>query len=292
MKQRILTGIVILAIFVPALIFSYTPVFAVLFTVLALVGTYEMLKCVGTSHELPIAIPAFLYTAVICFSAKFFLSAGMFKDINEPRDLFAWTYIGATFVYFICVSAACLFSRGKHTVDDLFASFGGVFYVGSAFASIILLRESFLGEYLCILAIFLPWGSDTFAYFTGVLFGKHKLAPHVSPKKTVEGSLGAVVLCGVFSMLFAFIVLYLNGKGASLWQYIAIFFAGGILSAVSQVGDLIASLIKRKYDVKDYGFLFPGHGGVVDRFDSVLLSAPLFLLVSFVLKFIEVHALV
>lgn len=282
MKQRIITGSILIAVMIPILWFSYTPIFAVAATALALVATWEMLHCIGTDKKAGVFLPSYIFTLVVCAAAKYFMPG---------RDYFAWTYIGIVFFFFVCLAVYSIFSKGKFTVDEMFASFGGVFYVGSAFAALILLRESYLGEYLYLLAILIPIISDTFAYFTGVFFGKHKLIPDVSPKKTVEGSVGGIVFSGIGCIIFAVVLLRMNGYGMKLWQYVGVFVAGCLIAMLSQVGDLLASLIKRRYDIKDYGKLFPGHGGVLDRLDSILITSPLILVFSFLLQYISVHKL-
>lgn len=282
MKQRIITGSIMIAIMIPVLWFSYTPVFAVVATLLAFVATWEMLHCVGTDKKAGAAIPSYVFTLVVCAAAKYFM---------PRRDYFAWSYIGIVFFFFVCLAVYSIFSKGKFPVDELFASFGGVFYVGSAFGALILTRESYLGEYLYLLAILIPIISDTFAYFTGVFFGKHKLIPDVSPKKTVEGSVGGIVFSGIGCIVFAVVLLRMNGYGLALWQYAGVFVAGCLIAMLSQVGDLLASLIKRRYGIKDYGKLFPGHGGVMDRLDSILITSPLILVFSFLLQYISVHKL-
>lgn len=281
MKQRIITGAVLIALLIPVLVFSYTPIFAVMFTLLALVATWEILHCVGTEKMMSVAIPSYLFTLIINVAAKWM----------PGRDYFAWTYIGMVFFFFVFIAVYAIFSKGKFTVDSLFASFGGVFYVGSAFAALILLRESYLGQYLYLVAMILPIVSDTFAYFTGVFFGKHKLIPDVSPKKTVEGAVGGIVCSGIALVIFAMIMLGQNGFGATILQYAGVFLAGALIALLSQVGDLLASLIKRRYGIKDYGVIFPGHGGVLDRLDSILITSPLVLVFSFILQYISVHEL-
>ena len=109
--------------------------------------------------------------------------------------------------------------------------------------------------------------TDIFAYFTGMLIGKHKLIPEVSPKKTVEGSIGGIAFCTLAFIAYAYIVkIFFNTELNVLFLAISAI----IVSVISQMGDLIMSLIKREYGIKDYGKLFPGHGGVLDRFDSIL----------------------
>ena len=135
------------------------------------------------------------------------------------------------------------------------------------------------GLWTLVLVLICAWGSDVFAYFTGRFFGRHKLIPEVSPKKTVEGAIGGVVCATGIAVLYGFIV----SSATSLTpDYIVLAVCGFLLSAVSQVGDLIASLIKREHGIKDYGNIFPGHGGVMDRFDSVLSITTVLMAISLI----------
>ena len=115
------------------------------------------------------------------------------------------------------------------------------------------------------------WGCDTCAYCVGVLFGKHKMAPKLSPKKSVEGGIGGVAGAALLGALFAMAVNRWGGQATDPLYYALICGAGGV---ISQIGDLAASGIKRNHDIKDYGKLIPGHGGILDRFDSVIFTAP------------------
>lgn len=121
-------------------------------------------------------------------------------------------------------------------------------------------------KYIWLIFI-IAFGTDTFAYFSGNLFGKRKLCPKVSPKKTVEGSIGGILGSILLSVIFS---IYFNLS--PIWKIVILSF---IASAISQMGDLVASKIKRMAGIKDYGFIMPGHGGVLDRFDSILFTAPL-----------------
>lgn len=132
------------------------------------------------------------------------------------------------------------------------------------------------GFYICLIAFIAPWVTDTFAYFGGRLLGRHKLIPSVSPNKTIEGSICGMVFCSVACAVYGYIMSTIVEGLPKVW-YFAIL--GFLVSIVSQVGDLIFSLIKRRYGIKDYGFVFPGHGGVLDRFDSIIATAPLILIV-------------
>ena len=136
------------------------------------------------------------------------------------------------------------------------------------------------GSHLYLLAFIGAWVTDTFAYFTGMLLGKHKLIPDVSPKKTVEGAIGGMAFCTLSFVGFACLYnqFWADGKLLPLWLMAIV---GFLVSIVSQVGDLSLSLLKRKYGIKDFGKVFPGHGGVLDRFDSVL-AVSIMLTVCFV----------
>ena len=170
-------------------------------------------------------------------------------------------------------------------VDKACIGFTTCAYVITGFVSIIQLRNMKFGEITYLLVFIAPWVSDTFAYFCGRLFGRHKLIPSVSPKKTVEGAIGGVVFCIIGCTVYR---LILGNFYDSLPPYWVFAILGFVVAIVSQVGDLIFSLIKRRYDLKDYGKIFPGHGGVLDRFDSVIASAPLILIVCETLVFFSV----
>ena len=116
------------------------------------------------------------------------------------------------------------------------------------------------------------WGCDTCAYCVGVLFGKHKMAPVLSPKKSVEGGIGGIIGAALLGAVFAAAMSRFAGVSVSPWLCAAICGVGG---AISQIGDLCASAIKRNHEIKDYGKLIPGHGGILDRFDSVIFTAPI-----------------
>ena len=149
-------------------------------------------------------------------------------------------------------------------------------YIISATSSIVMIRDNAGGEYYWYFIFIGAWVTDTFAYFTGMLFGKHKLIPAVSPKKTVEGAIGGIVFCMVFFVIYGVIVNSFTQYDISL---VVLAVAGFLSAIVSMIGDLSMSVIKRTYGIKDYGKIFPGHGGVLDRFDSILAVAVVLALV-------------
>lgn len=165
----------------------------------------------------------------------------------------------------VTISLLTLFSMERRQLQDAMATVLGAVYV-VLFSYHMVLIDHTEAKNLIWLVILAAFGTDTFAYFTGFLIGKHKLCPNISPKKTVEGAIGGVagsiLLCTIFGFFFAQPYLL----------HTAII--GVVGSVAGQLGDLTASVFKRKMGIKDYGTLIPGHGGILDRFDSVLFTAP------------------
>lgn len=199
-----------------------------------------------------------------CYGVAY-ISAVLLYAVNLFTDDFKWYMLWSFAV--VLMSLLYLFKIDERKLEDAMATITGVFYVVFFSFHVTLVEQT--GEYgLLVWLIFLTaFGTDVMAYFSGYLFGKHKLCPTISPKKTIEGSiggtLGSVVLCG----LFGYFVM-----PEILIHCMIIGVLGGI---VSQFGDLTASIFKRKMGIKDYGALIPGHGGILDRFDSVLFTAPM-----------------
>lgn len=263
MKTRILTAAVMLFLFVPVLWFSHLVVYPIALGLLSAIAAAELLRCLGLMRDLVLSLPGVLLPAALTVAAR--LTA-------DPRAHLA--AITATFFLFLLYGfAVAVFRAGRLRYGTLAGAIGGLFYVTVAFSSMVLLRDLPNGGYLFLLPFIGSWVSDTFAYFTGRLLGRHKLAPAVSPKKTVEGSIGGILFAVLAFGLFG---LFASGQGL-LPNYPVLLLAGLLVSVVSQIGDLSLSAIKREYGIKDYSRLFPGHGGVLDRFDSVIATAPLVL---------------
>ncbi len=283
MLTRIITGIVALAIFVPVCIFSDTILFPIAFAILAMVAVGEVWHCVrGANPETKYGkighpffyIPAYIIAGATMFTACYFTAGD--GDIFGYGMMAMVFLLGAFMVLLLYLFAVTVFSKGKIAIDAAAVFYTMTFYVTCSFASVMFLRSMEGGQYLYLLPFIGAWVSDTFAYFTGRAIGKHKLIPEVSPKKTVEGSIGGIVFTAVAFVAYGGIV---SKTGSFSMNYVGMAVTGAVLSVVSQIGDLSASVVKRHYGIKDYGKLFPGHGGVLDRFDSVLATAPvLFLL--------------
>lgn len=175
-----------------------------------------------------------------------------------------------------------VFSFPKHTASKVMAAFFGIVYVPVMLSFIYLTRALPYGNYIVWLIFISSWINDTCAYCTGMLIGKHKLAPKLSPKKSIEGAIGGVVGAALVAGLFAYFVVEQAVENQVVtWCFVLI---GAVGAVVAQIGDLAASAIKRNYELKDYGKLIPGHGGILDRFDSVIFTAPMiyFLAIIFI----------
>ena len=175
-----------------------------------------------------------------------------------------------------------VFAYPKYRSEHVMLAFLGLFYVTYMLSFVYktrMLPEN--GQFLVWWVFLCSWGSDTCAYCVGMLIGKHKMAPVRSPKKSIEGGIGGVVCAGLLSALYALAINhFFLGVELGLMQCAIIGAAG---SVISQVGDLAASAIKRNHNVKDYGKLIPGHGGILDRFDSMIFTAPVIYYLAIVL---------
>ncbi|MGL5435280.1 MAG: phosphatidate cytidylyltransferase [Lachnospiraceae bacterium] len=160
----------------------------------------------------------------------------------------------------------------KFKTEEVTAVFFGVYYIAVMLSYLYQVRVMTDGKYLVWLIFFSSWGCDTCAYCAGMLLGKHKLAPVLSPKKSIEGAVGGVIGAALLGYLYA--VLFGVNMHEVTNPQAACSIACAIAAVISQIGDLAASAIKRNHDIKDYGHLIPGHGGILDRFDSMLFTAP------------------
>lgn len=183
------------------------------------------------------------------------------KNIFNLGAEYTYIVIFALFIYSITYILRC-----KNNIIDIAITFFSLFYIGISMDFIILTINRLDRGSIYVWTIFIvAFLTDIFAYFTGYLFGKHKLIPKVSPKKTIEGSIGGIIGSTVGCIIFAYLFKL---------DMTTMIIIGSIGSVIAQFGDLFASSIKRYVGIKDYGKLIPGHGGILDRFDSVILVAP------------------
>lgn len=264
MRTRILTGIIAFFVFLPFLIFSDTWAFPIAMAICSVISVFELLHCVGLHKSLAVTIPLCLAAIATPICLRL-----LGIETTLPAAL------GALLVLQLYILAITTFSKGKLSITDASVALLTSVYIMAGFSAMVYLHDFHEGgRYLYLLTFIGAWVPDTFAYFTGVLFGKHKLIPDISPKKTVEGAIGGVVFCVLafvgFALLYNNLWLVEGGKALPIWLMAIV---GLITAVVSMVGDLTMSLIKRHYGIKDYGRILPGHGGFLDRFDSVIAVA-------------------
>ena len=198
---------------------------------------------------------------------------GVFVFYTNLRLTFAQDVMTIAMGYMILLMFAYVFTYPKYEAKHIMASFFGFFYVGVMLSYVYQIRSLDNGVYLAFLVFICSWGCDTCAYCVGKLIGKHKMSPKLSPKKSIEGAVGGVVGTAFLTALYAYI-FHLK-MGIASQQIILLAVIAAIAGLISMVGDLTASAIKRNYDIKDYGHLIPGHGGIMDRFDSMIITAPI-----------------
>ena len=266
MKKRVLSAIVMIAIFVPLLLIG-GKVFAIFMTLLAVLGLYELIHIRESKKEFPFLMKIFAYVMVVFFSLSHFDSIDF---------IYTMDYRVVAFIIFAFLSPMVfIHDYKKYNLNDALFLIGSVLFIGLSFNLFIICRNYDIMYIIYLLLI--TTITDTFALFTGMLIGKHKLCPSVSPKKTIEGLLGGTIF-GVF-VATAFYVTAIN-PSISLAFVIVV---TTILSLVGQLGDLVFSSIKRYYDKNDFSHLIPEHGGILDRFDSLIFVVLAFIIFSSIL---------
>ena len=258
MLKRIITSLVALCVLIPALFLSGTWVFPIAIAVVAVMCLFEMFRCIGVHKKLSFVIPAYIIGATLPLLQRL---------LPESDKVILITAVLAI-IFIVYSFALVVWSHGKFTYADMSEALLTGAYIVFALNMILYIRDFDEGGSIIYLLIFVgAWITDIFAYFTGVFFGKHKLIEDVSPKKTIEGSIGGIVFCSLCFVVVGIIADSFFEREANL-LFLAI--SGIFISVIAQVGDLIMSVIKRHYGIKDYGKIFPGHGGMLDRFDSIL----------------------
>ena len=275
MKTRIISAAVGIIIFVAAIFAALkidTVILHVLLAVIGCIGVYEALKPTGYAKSKFLLVTSLIYAAVTPFVYSFDMLGGKFGiDYEVKHEV-------CLILYAIVVFTVSMFKHKEIKPLEVAYAFAATVAITYAFWSLaaVFSNPDGNGLFYLIIVVIAAWGCDTGAYFSGYFFGKHKMAPEISPKKTVEGAVGGVIV-DVLLMLAACLVFNeITGKSANL---ITILCATPFLALAGMMGDLIFSYIKRDCGIKDYGKLMPGHGGVLDRFDSVIVVAPLMYLV-------------
>lgn len=263
MKTRIFSAIIMIALFIPILIMGKAP-FAILMSFLAVIGLYELLNTRETKKKFPFLMKVFAYILVVFFSLR---------NSTSIEFITALDYRIMTFIIFAFLMPMVFINdTKKYNLNDALFLIGSTLFIGLSFNLIIITRNYDILYIVYLLLI--TTLTDTFALFTGKLVGKNKLAKDISPNKTIEGTIGGLFMGTAISTIFYHVAI---NPSVSLVVLILITL---LLAAVGQIGDLVFSSIKRYYGKKDFSELIPGHGGILDRFDSIIfvvLASILFL---------------
>ncbi|MDX9873143.1 MAG: phosphatidate cytidylyltransferase [Clostridia bacterium] len=249
LSKRILTAL----IGIPALIFIFYQGGLILLGVvilLILLGLYEYRNLVNRSGHHPMSLPLCLGGLLMPLAVQYY---------GESAGTAAFIYAVVTLVYY-------LFRHHSFSPLDLALSFLGFLYIVLGFTNLLFLRSMEQGFWLLVYIFVIVWSTDTAAYFIGTYFGRHSLAPDISPKKSWEGFIAGIV--------FSLLTVYILTAVAHLERAWLLLVITPIISVAGQLGDLFESTLKRFAGIKDSGNIFPGHGGILDRFDSALWAAP------------------
>ena len=247
-KTRLLSGIVLVIILIATVGTGGGLLFGFL-ALISLIGLSELYKVVDVQNKI--------------LGLTGYLAAVVYYGILYTGQMQYVTFF--TIAFLVVLMAVYVFSFPTFKAEQVMTVFFGVFYVAVMLSFILMTRNLPDGKFIVWLIFLCSWGCDTCAYCVGMLIGKHKMAPVLSPKKSVEGGVGGVVGAALLG------VIYAVATQGPMVEYAVIC---GIGALISMVGDLAASAIKRNQGIKDYGKLIPGHGGILDRFDSVIFTAP------------------
>ena len=259
LKMRVLTSVICAPILIIILL---CPSILVTLTVIAasMIGLYEYYKAVGLLAHRGLCAMGIVAAVII--------PVGLMLSIQETLIL--------VYVYVVALFLIMLIYNKRVKASDIAMLLLGIIYIPYFLSYIIHIRSMEFGRFFIWFVFIGAFSTDTCAYFAGRMFGRHKLCPDISPKKTVEGAIGGVVGGGIMFVLFGIVVnnAFVGFLGGRQFNLLLLFVLGLIAAVISEIGDLVASSIKRQYDIKDFGNILPGHGGILDRCDSIILVAP------------------
>lgn len=259
MRSRVLVSVIGVPIILVVILWAPVWVLAVTLALLSAIAAFELMRCVGVVKS----------AGQSCVLSNTAILGALFAVFVQYQydDLYAALIVAYTLLIF----AYAVYRAGEIKFQQIMAALFAMYALPYAFASFLRLHEMGVHRAYLLLPLLFSFCSDTAAFFAGHAFGKHKLAPRVSPHKTVEGAVGGLLGDIVGGLVFAFFV---NAAFGERLDYLGIAVLGVGCSVIAQLGDLSFSLIKREFGVKDYGHIFLAHGGVLDRFDSVVFVAP------------------
>jgi len=252
---RLFSGVLLLVIIIGA-IFAGEEVVLLLSAVLSIIGLYELYRTYNIQRSI---------LGIVGYFASIIYILLIWKDVPQAEILGICT----AFLLFMTIY---VFTFPKYNISEMVFALFGILYVPLMMMHLYQIRRLSSGIYVIFLVFISAWGNDTFAYCVGMLIGKHKMAPRLSPKKSVEGAIGGIVGAVIIGAIYGYFI----GEQLVLFTFPVLKCAiiCGVCSLIAIIGDLSASAIKRNQNIKDFGDLIPGHGGVLDRFDSILLTAP------------------
>jgi len=267
MKVRLISSAVGLIVLAVVICFYDTVFLNAVLCLICSIAIFELIKTVGLGRHFALAAISFLYCAAIMF-------------MNTPPVASIFLAISCVYIVFVfCYALKCY---NKVDIRDLCFIVFFTFLLSAAFNCIVRMRDLTTpqtGLFYALIILGSAWWNDAGAYFVGVFFGKTKLCPHISPKKTVEGLVGGILSAIVGNILVSVIFVKLSSAIVPFGyfsseisvNYLRVLLVTPLLAVLGVIGDLTASLVKRNFSVKDFGSIMPGHGGIMDRFDSVLL---------------------
>lgn len=243
--------------------------------IISMIAYRELIKAMGVNKQDRgvNALELFGYVMIVLYYAALYVGMRAEKYNKDMiYGILATALVAALLVFLFCY----VFRFPTYHAGQVMAAYFAFVYAPVLLSFLYLIREGWEhGFYLVWLVFLCSWGSDTCAYCVGVLFGKHKMAPKLSPKKSVEGGIGGVVGAAILFGLYTYFVINPFSAEDYMLHWGGAMCLGAFGALISMIGDLAASAIKRDNEIKDYGKLIPGHGGIMDRFDSVIVAAPL-----------------
>lgn len=283
-RTRLLSGILLVVIALAVLLTGGSLLTVVLFLV-SMIAYLELtdackVRGEGIDPGAPVKV-GLVMTLVYYLTLGYALAWGIQTALCTMALMTVAAFLAFLFVY--------VFTFPKYHANQIMSAMFSFLYGPVMLSFLYLLREGFEdGVYLVWFAFLASWGSDTCAYCVGVLIGKHKMAPKLSPKKSVEGAVGGIVGAALLFILYTCFVINNHSEMAMSLPFAGVLGAVGAL--LSMVGDLAASAVKRDHEIKDYGKLIPGHGGIMDRFDSVIVAAPIVFIGIFIGRLLSTGA--
>ncbi|MCL2081405.1 MAG: phosphatidate cytidylyltransferase [Oscillospiraceae bacterium] len=258
MKTRVIVALLLLPLLFIVLYFTPPWVLPLTLSLMSMLAVHELLGITDFVRKRRIMVYALAFTGAV----------PIFEYFDPPGELM----LLGTFVFVVLLFAEGLFDHKNITFEIVGGTFTASLIIPSFFSSAMRIMEMENGKFIVLFAVIIPVMTDIFAMLTGMLFGKTRLLPEISPKKTVEGCVGGIIFAVIFSLVYGLILRFAFGFYV---DYLVILLLAVVGSIAGQLGDLAFSYIKRGFKVKDFGAIFPGHGGVLDRFDSLLFVAPL-----------------